>query len=151
MEKPGKNGASLFSWFLHFLSLQPNHNHKCISNNKCCHCHHLHFPTILFLPHVSQSIPTYDALGRVVMNESYQRNPDATGTGALTTSNAHCTYATEKDTQLIARSGMGILHCRSVTNPLTRWLDDFLNADRFRAIMVKYPPWQPGQDQVVFP
>lgn len=35
--------------------------------------------------------------------------------------------------------------------PLTRWLDDFLNADRFRAIMVKYPPWQPGQDQVVFP
>jgi 5-methylthioadenosine/S-adenosylhomocysteine deaminase len=36
---------------------------------------------------------------------------------------AHCTYATEKDTQLVARSGMGILHCRSVTNPLTRWLD----------------------------
>ena len=36
---------------------------------------------------------------------------------------AHCTYATEKDTQLIARSGMGILHCRAVTNPLLRWLD----------------------------
>jgi 5-methylthioadenosine/S-adenosylhomocysteine deaminase len=36
---------------------------------------------------------------------------------------AHCTYATELDTQLIARSGMGILHCRSVTNPLLRWLD----------------------------
>jgi 5-methylthioadenosine/S-adenosylhomocysteine deaminase len=36
---------------------------------------------------------------------------------------AHCTYTTEADTQLIARSGMGILHCRSVTNPLTRWID----------------------------
>ncbi len=36
---------------------------------------------------------------------------------------AHCTYATEKDTQLIAASGMGILHCRAVTNPLLRWLD----------------------------
>ncbi len=38
-------------------------------------------------------------------------------------SGAHCTYATEKDTQLIAASGMAILHCRSVTNPLTRWQD----------------------------
>jgi len=36
---------------------------------------------------------------------------------------AHCTYATEKDTQMIADSGMGILHCRSVRNPLTRWMD----------------------------
>jgi 5-methylthioadenosine/S-adenosylhomocysteine deaminase len=36
---------------------------------------------------------------------------------------AHCTYATEKDTQLITQSGMGILHCRAVTNPLLRWLD----------------------------
>jgi 5-methylthioadenosine/S-adenosylhomocysteine deaminase len=36
---------------------------------------------------------------------------------------AHCTYATEKDTQLLARSGTGILHCRAVTNPLTRWMD----------------------------
>lgn len=36
---------------------------------------------------------------------------------------AHCTYATEVDTQLIAEAGMGILHCRSVTNPLVRWMD----------------------------
>jgi len=36
---------------------------------------------------------------------------------------AHCTYATEKDIQLIANCGMGILHCRAVTNPLTRWMD----------------------------
>lgn len=36
---------------------------------------------------------------------------------------AHCTYATETDTQLIVRSGMGILHCRAVANPLLRWLD----------------------------
>ena len=34
---------------------------------------------------------------------------------------------------------------------LTRWLDDFLTSDRFRAIMVKYPPWQEGQDQIIFP
>ncbi|TRO48195.1 hypothetical protein E2P65_03315 [Candidatus Bathyarchaeota archaeon] len=36
---------------------------------------------------------------------------------------AHCTYATERDTQMIAEAGMGILHCRSVRNPLTRWMD----------------------------
>ena len=35
--------------------------------------------------------------------------------------------------------------------PLTKWLDDFLSSDRFRAIMTKYPPWQNGQDQVLFP
>ncbi|MEL6684932.1 MAG: glutathione S-transferase [Pseudomonadota bacterium] len=35
--------------------------------------------------------------------------------------------------------------------PLTKWLDDFLTSDRFRAIMTKYPPWQAGQDQVLFP
>jgi len=33
---------------------------------------------------------------------------------------------------------------------LTEWLDDFLRSDRFRAIMTKYPPWQSGQDQVLF-
>jgi 5-methylthioadenosine/S-adenosylhomocysteine deaminase len=36
---------------------------------------------------------------------------------------AHCTYATEKDLKLITEAGMGILHCRAVTNPLLRWLD----------------------------
>ncbi|MCP4538008.1 MAG: amidohydrolase family protein [Chloroflexi bacterium] len=36
---------------------------------------------------------------------------------------AHCAYATEKDTQLIADSGIGILHCRYTTSPLVRWLD----------------------------
>ncbi len=35
--------------------------------------------------------------------------------------------------------------------PLTQWLDAFLTSDRFRTIMVKYPPWQAGQDQVLFP
>jgi glutathione S-transferase len=34
---------------------------------------------------------------------------------------------------------------------LTTWLDDFLRSDRFRGIMTKYPPWQEGQDQVIFP
>nr|WP_281251803.1 glutathione S-transferase [Yoonia maricola] len=35
--------------------------------------------------------------------------------------------------------------------PLTSWLDDFLTSDRFRGIMAKYPPWQEGRDQVLFP
>lgn len=35
--------------------------------------------------------------------------------------------------------------------PLTLWLDDFLNSDRFQSIMTKYTPWQDGQDQVLFP
>lgn len=34
---------------------------------------------------------------------------------------------------------------------VSKWLDDFLTSDRFRAIMVKYQPWQEGQDQVIFP
>ncbi len=34
---------------------------------------------------------------------------------------------------------------------LTHLLDDFLTSDRFRAIMVKYPPWQEGHDQIIFP
>jgi 5-methylthioadenosine/S-adenosylhomocysteine deaminase len=36
---------------------------------------------------------------------------------------AHCTYATEQDLRLITEAGMGILHCRAVTNPFLRWLD----------------------------
>lgn len=35
--------------------------------------------------------------------------------------------------------------------PLTKWLDEFLVSDRFRGVMTKYPPWQSGQDQVLFP
>ena len=35
--------------------------------------------------------------------------------------------------------------------PLTTWLDAFLVSDRFRGVMKKYPPWQNGQDQVLFP
>lgn len=35
--------------------------------------------------------------------------------------------------------------------PLTTWLDDFLASDRFHGVMRKYPPWQSGQDQVIFP
>ncbi len=35
---------------------------------------------------------------------------------------AHCTYATEEDIQTIASAGTGILHCRSVMNPMPRWL-----------------------------
>lgn len=36
-------------------------------------------------------------------------------------------------------------------DPLTAWLDAFLFSDRFKTVMIKYPPWQTGQDQVLFP
>jgi len=36
---------------------------------------------------------------------------------------AHCTYVTERDLSLIREAGVSILHCRAVTNPLLRWLD----------------------------
>ena len=34
---------------------------------------------------------------------------------------------------------------------LTRWLVNFKASARFAAVMWKYPPWQSGQDQVLFP
>lgn len=34
---------------------------------------------------------------------------------------------------------------------VTRWLDAFSASARFAAVMQKYPPWQSGQDQVLFP
>jgi glutathione S-transferase len=33
---------------------------------------------------------------------------------------------------------------------LARWLDNFKASARFAAVMGKYPPWQSGQDQVLF-
>ena len=36
-------------------------------------------------------------------------------------------------------------------DPLIAWLDQFLASDDFAAIMTKYPPWQDGQDAVLFP
>jgi glutathione S-transferase len=35
--------------------------------------------------------------------------------------------------------------------PLNAWLDAFLASERFRSVMTKFPPWQSGQDQVLFP
>ena len=34
---------------------------------------------------------------------------------------------------------------------VARWLAEFTGSDRFARIMRKYPPWQSGQDQVLFP
>ncbi|WP_372340118.1 glutathione S-transferase [Yoonia sp.] len=34
---------------------------------------------------------------------------------------------------------------------VAQWLDDFLASDRLHEVMTKYPPWQDGQDQVLFP
>lgn len=34
---------------------------------------------------------------------------------------------------------------------LIRWLEEFLNSDRFKAIMIKYPPWQPSDAPTPFP
>lgn len=33
---------------------------------------------------------------------------------------------------------------------LLRWLKDFTDSDAFANVMVKYPPWQPDQDRVLF-
>ena len=38
-------------------------------------------------------------------------------------SGAHLTYATEKDIQLIQKTGMAILHCHAVENPMNTWID----------------------------
>jgi 5-methylthioadenosine/S-adenosylhomocysteine deaminase len=38
-------------------------------------------------------------------------------------SGAHLTYATAKDTQLVKKTGMSILHCHSVESPLIDWID----------------------------
>lgn len=35
--------------------------------------------------------------------------------------------------------------------PLAQWLDAFLASEQFAAVMQKYPAWQNGQDQVLFP
>jgi glutathione S-transferase len=34
---------------------------------------------------------------------------------------------------------------------LQRWLDDFLQSERFEAIMPKYPVWRPGKTGIQFP
>jgi glutathione S-transferase len=34
---------------------------------------------------------------------------------------------------------------------VAKWLEDFLASDRLHEVMTKYPPWQDGQDQVLFP
>lgn len=34
---------------------------------------------------------------------------------------------------------------------LCEWLDAFLDSERFARVMHKYPPWAPGQQEVVFP
>lgn len=35
--------------------------------------------------------------------------------------------------------------------PLIGWLDRFLASESFAGVMMKYAPWQDGQDQVLFP
>jgi len=39
----------------------------------------------------------------------------------------HCDYINESDLQLILKSGMGILHCHSVENPLLQWRELGIN------------------------
>jgi 5-methylthioadenosine/S-adenosylhomocysteine deaminase len=38
-------------------------------------------------------------------------------------SGAHLTYTTEKDMQLVVKTGMSILHCHAIENPLMMWID----------------------------
>jgi 5-methylthioadenosine/S-adenosylhomocysteine deaminase len=72
--------------------------------------------------HLSQSWREVQQVGRLYGKTPPQHLSDL-GILDERLTGAHCTYATEEDTQLIAGSGMGILHCRAVTNPLTRWVD----------------------------
>jgi len=79
--------------------------------------HHLRMTT-----HLSQSWREFQQVQQLYGKTPPQLLHDL-GILTDTLSGAHCTYATERDTQLITTSGMAILHCRSVTNPLIRWLD----------------------------
>ena len=49
-----------------------------------------------------------------------------------------------------ANTDRALFDAQGVTG-VSAWLDAFLQSGRFRAVMVKYPPWQAGQDQVIFP
>jgi len=42
-------------------------------------------------------------------------------------SGAHCSFITREDLELIAQSGMSIMHCRAINNPFVAWIDKGIN------------------------
>jgi 5-methylthioadenosine/S-adenosylhomocysteine deaminase len=93
---------------------EPEVYHKC---KDFADKHHLHMTT-----HLSQSMREY----RQVM-KLYGKTPPQhlyyLGVMDENLSGAHLTYATEKDMQIIQKTGMAILHCHAVENPLNNWID----------------------------
>jgi len=72
--------------------------------------------------HLSQTLREFEQVQKLYGKTSTQHlsemgilNEKLTG--------VHCDHITETDLQLIHKSGMNILHCHSVENPLLRWLD----------------------------
>lgn len=72
--------------------------------------------------HLSQSIREYKQVKKI-----YGKNPPQhlydIGVMDEKLSGAHLTYASPKDLKLIEESGMSILHCHAVENPLLYWLE----------------------------
>ncbi len=72
--------------------------------------------------HLSQSMREYRQVTRL-----YGKTPPRLlhdlGVMDERLSGAHLTYATPKDMKLIEKTGMAVLHCRAVENPLLHWMD----------------------------
>ena len=72
--------------------------------------------------HLSQSIREYHQVKKLFGKTPPQHLYDL-GVMDKKLSGAHLTYATEKDIQLVKKTGMAILHCTAFENPLLNWLD----------------------------
>ncbi len=72
--------------------------------------------------HLSQSMREYRQVMKLYGKTPPQHLNDL-GVMDVRLSGAHLTYVTEADMKLIEGSGMAILHCHAVENPLMRWVD----------------------------
>ena len=72
--------------------------------------------------HLSQSMREYRQVMKLYDKTPPQHLYDL-GIMDQKLSGAHLTYATERDLQLIEKTGMAILHCHAIENPLMKWLD----------------------------
>ena len=79
--------------------------------------HHIRMTT-----HLSQSMREYGQVMKLYGKTPPQHLYDL-GVMDSNLSGAHLTYATEKDMQIIQKTGMAILHCHAVENPLNNWID----------------------------
>ncbi len=93
---------------------EPEVYHKC---KDFAEKHSLHMTT-----HLSQSMREYRQVMKLYDKTPPQHLYDL-GIMDQKLSGAHLTYATERDLQLIEKTGMAILHCHAIENPLMKWLD----------------------------